>query len=161
MIKEIKKNYDSDYRLNVCCLVYQNNRFLLLQSLDWPENWWKFPQGGVESGESLEKTALRELFEELGCDKFRIAGVSTVQNKYDWSEDSRRLASYRWRGQQQYFLVVEFLGHDSDLNLNRREFRAYRWVNLSELADLINRSDSDFYNYKNSIFKVLREFELS
>lgn len=39
------------YRNNVSCIVFRGDKFLVVQLNDWPENWWKFPQGGIEQDE--------------------------------------------------------------------------------------------------------------
>ena len=34
------------YRKNVSCILFKDDKYLLVQLADWEENWWKFPQGG-------------------------------------------------------------------------------------------------------------------
>jgi len=148
------------YRNNVSCVTVKADKFLLIQNSDWLKNWWKFPQGGVDKGETIEKAALRELQEELGSDKFRIIGRSAKTNQYDWNDESLKLAGYRWRGQIQRFLLVEFFGTDKDIKINLQEIRQYKWVTIKELWSNIDHEDKNFTNYKNSIEKVLREFGL-
>lgn len=147
------------YRNNVCCIVYQGEDFLLLQNKGWSRNWWKFPQGGANSGETLEQTAMRELEEETGSKDFKIIGKSKYSNIYDWNDESVRLADYRWRGQDQQYLLMEFLGNQNDIHLDVNESQSYKWVTLENLWSNIDHDDKNFRNYKNTIEKVLAEFK--
>lgn len=148
------------YRNNICCILFKENKFLLVQNCDWPKNWWKFPQGGINDGETLGVAALRELQEELGNNKFKIINKSEHTNQYDWNDESLKLAGYKWQGQIQSYLLVEFLGEDLDLKLNPEETKQYKWVTLDNLWENIDHQDKNFTNYKNTIEKVLREFNM-
>ena len=147
------------YRNNVCCVVFQGEYFLLLQGKGWSNDWWKFPQGGINSDETLEQAALRELKEETGANDFKIIGVSNNFNIYDWNDESVKLAGYRWRGQNQKYLLIEYFG-SKDINIDINETQGYKWVTISDLWYSIDHDDKNFTNYKNTIEKVLKEFNL-
>lgn len=153
--KDIKK---LPYRDNVSCVVYKNNVFLLLQRKGWHSNWWKFPQGGIDTGEPIEAAAVRELKEEVGSDNFKVIGLSKNYNVYDWNDESVRLADYRWRGQNQRYLLIEYLGEEDEISLNPQEIEACEWVKLDDVWCKIDHNDENFCNYKETIKKVLREF---
>lgn len=146
------------YRNNVSCIVYCDEEFLLLQDKGWPKNWWKFPQGGVSTGETLEEAALRELHEETGSDYFKIIGLSKNYNIYDWNDESVKLAGYRWRGQYQKYLVIEYFGNKDNIIIDIEETQSFKWVKLENLSSNIDHDDKNFSNYKNTIEKVLKEF---
>ncbi len=55
---------DCLYRVAIRVLVVQNNKVLLVREKE--DNWWAFPGGGVDHGETVESTLLREVEEELG-----------------------------------------------------------------------------------------------
>lgn len=148
------------YRNNVGCIVYREKQFLLVQLVGWPKNWWKFPQGGMEEGESEETAAQRELLEELGLDNFRVIAKSSHILQYDWPEDSIKKAGYRWRGQRQRFLLVEYLGTDEEMRINRKEVQRYKWTELQNLFKSIDHNSPLFTNYKKVIEKALLEFEM-
>jgi 8-oxo-dGTP pyrophosphatase MutT (NUDIX family) len=54
---------DCLYRVAVRVLVIQNDKVLLVKE---QEDWWAFPGGGVDHGETAETTLTREIEEELG-----------------------------------------------------------------------------------------------
>jgi D-sedoheptulose 7-phosphate isomerase len=66
-------------------VIVQNNsgKILLERRLD--NGWWGLPGGGIESGESVEHTATREVFEETGL-HVRLKGLVGV---YSFPEDGR------------------------------------------------------------------------
>lgn len=151
---------DLPYRDNVSCVVYKDNKFLLLQGKGWPLNWWKFPQGGINNKETIDEAAIRELKEEVGSCNFKIIGLSKYNNIYDWNDESIKLASYRWRGQNQHFLLIEYLGKENNICLNSLELQDYKWVTQENLWLNIDHDDKNFANYKSTIKKVLAEFKL-
>lgn len=146
------------YRDNVCCIVFQADKFLIVQRQGWPGNWWKFPQGGIDPGETLKQAALRELKEEIGSENFRIIGESKYVNVYDWNDESIRLAGHQWRGQNQKYLIIEYRGDVNDIHLNPSEIKQYKWVTLAKLWENISQDDKNFTDYKTTIQKVLAEF---
>ena len=55
---------DCLYRVAIRVLIVQNGKVLLVkEALD---DWWAFPGGGVDHGETVESSLTREIEEELG-----------------------------------------------------------------------------------------------
>jgi putative (di)nucleoside polyphosphate hydrolase len=101
---------------------------------------WQMPQGGLDKGEEPWPAALRELKEEIGTAKAERL-QETDWLRYELPTD---LVSHVWhgkyRGQEQKWFAARFTGADTDIDLTadkHPEFRAWRWVRLSELPDLI------------------------
>jgi putative (di)nucleoside polyphosphate hydrolase len=148
------------YRPCVGCIVVQEDWFLLVQLVGWPAHFWKFPQGGVEPGETLVEAGLRELREELGSTAFRVLEISRVTHGYAWPADSVHKAGCWWGGQRQRFLLVEYLGNGDDLCGNPGEIQRWTWVDRSSLARHIDHDHPLWAGYKNAVEKVLAEFKL-
>lgn len=126
------------YRKGVIGIVVDiKNNFLIIQSVNYKENEWRFPGGGIEENETPEKAMIRELQEELGTDKFKIIKISKFKNKYDWS-----LKTIEWRfkekgktykGQEQIQFLVQFYGDRKDIKINKKELRNLKWVKYNDL----------------------------
>jgi putative (di)nucleoside polyphosphate hydrolase len=118
-------------------LVYNNKGRLFLGERYGEPGHWQFPQGGAEARFTPRQNVLRELKEELGLHKKHIGKVTQLKSRheYEWRKPPA-YALNRWRGQRQTFWLVEFLGDDSDINLeshNEQEFRAWRWCSVAEV----------------------------
>ena len=158
----MRQEYESlPYRKNVSLIVFKRKKFLLVNLIDWNEDWWKFPQGGINEGEELFPAGRREFAEEIGTDKMRILGQSKYTNKYDWPDEVIEKKQRKYRGQTQRFLVVEFLGKEADIHLDAREVRKYKWVTRKEVLQFSRDTEHLlFQNYHGIISKILEEFSL-
>lgn len=143
------------YRDNVSCLVFKKDKFLLVQLIGWPKDFWKFPQGGIKPGEGEKEAVFRELKEELGTDKFKILTKSPYLHQYDWDKDSIEKAGFRWKGQRQKFYLVEFLGKDKDIRINTKEIQNYKWVERDQLTKHFFHKHKLFADYDLMIKRTL------
>jgi len=158
----MKPEYEKlPYRPNVSMITFKGDQFLLVSRIDWPKGFWKFPQGGMDDGEDPLETAKREFVEEIGTDNMRILGISKQHNKYDWDDATIERKHKQWRGQQQRFAVVEFLGEESDIKLDPGELKDGKWVSRGEVLE--NSRDPEhklFFHYHGVIEKILEEFSI-
>ena len=120
---------------------------------------WQMPQGGIDPGESVEEAVLRELSEEVGSNKAEIIHIYDKKLRYRLPD---RLVEKPWNsqygGQEQTWVAVKFTGDDSDININAHipaEFRAWKWVALPEVLDLIVPFKRDTYREVIQAFKHL------
>lgn len=101
---------------------------------------WQMPQGGIDGVETPWQAALRELKEEVGTVNVRFIAETSQWISYDLPEGLQAtLWGGRFIGQTQKWFLVEFLGNDTEININtpHPEFKAWRWVDAEELPDLI------------------------
>ncbi|MCB0320357.1 MAG: NUDIX domain-containing protein [Bdellovibrionales bacterium] len=143
-------------RPNVCILLYNAQKKLFLgERCDCPGEW-QFPQGGVEGDCSLEENVIREIEEEIGVsrDLIRVARRLRATHEYEWKEP-REYGDQTYRGQTQTFWLVEFLGNDSDINLNtpHPEFMDWKWCASKEIPNIAHKQRLAGY------ILPLREFE--
>lgn len=105
------------------------------------KNYWQLPQGGIDKNESTEDCAIREAREEVGLTNLTVKKIMHNAYSYEWTNANRRLlrnSSYQNRGQSQDIVVLNHLGKDSDVKVDGREFIAYKWVNPSQLSQIIH-----------------------
>jgi putative (di)nucleoside polyphosphate hydrolase len=119
------------FRPNVCMLVYNAKGKLFLGERKNHEAHWQFPQGGAEPEYSLRENVKRELAEELGLKRSAIGRILKLKSThvYEW-HNPPAYARGRWCGQSQTFWLVEFVGKDSDIDLDaieEPEFSAWKW----------------------------------
>jgi putative (di)nucleoside polyphosphate hydrolase len=109
------------------------------QRLDNDTPAWQMPQGGIDKGESVTEAALRELWEETGVtsDKVRIEAETPDWLTYDLPHEIvPRIWKGRYRGQEQKWVLMRFLGQDGDVNIasDHPEFSEWRWLPPEDLV---------------------------
>lgn len=137
------------YRRTVAGVVYQDREFLLVQKPHW-KDWWDFPQGGVNEGESLEQALLRELREELGSIEFGTPLYTEVTQRRLFSPETVQHYTQKSGiiGKDLYYFAVPFTGNREHIFLGD-DLSAQRWCRESELPDLIYPEE------RSSVEKVL------
>lgn len=103
---------------------------------------WQMPQGGMDDGESVEETALRELEEETGIAAHltEIIAITPDWVTYDFPPELlSKLWKGRFRGQKQKWVLMRFTGNDSDVNIHTKhqEFSKWRWLPPNEVLEQI------------------------
>lgn len=138
------------FRPNVAAMVVNGeDRVLLCERSDEPGHW-QFPQGGWDPKETAEEAVLREVREELGTDRFVILGRLPGRYAYRWAKPREG-----FHGQEQTYFVLRFTGSDADLRLDPKEFRAYRWVDVSEVEAAAAPIRREVYN---RVVPLLKQF---
>jgi len=132
---------DLPYRLCVgVMLLNRRGQVFVAQRIDMPSAAWQMPQGGIDPGETPRQAAVRELHEETGTDKAEFVAESRDWMRYDLPADlAPKLWGGRYRGQEQKWFAMRFLGTDADIDIHGEtpEFSAWRWAELDEIAELI------------------------
>lgn len=132
---------DLPYRAGVgIMLLNNNNQVFVGKRIDTMSEAWQMPQGGIDEGENTQTAALREMWEEIGTDKATIITESKDWYNYDLPEHLiPKLWGGRFRGQQQKWFCLRFLGNDSDINIatEHPEFCQWQWVEMESLPDII------------------------
>ena len=121
-------------------LINKNNKVFVARRIDNPKNFWQMPQGGVNKNEDYLAAAYRELEEETSIKNVDLVKELDELISYDLP---KHLLGVIWkgkyRGQEQKWFVVRFLGNDSEININTNhpEFCEWKWVELEKITDLV------------------------
>ena len=136
-----KKNITLPLRSGVGIVVLnKKNEVFVAKRIDNQKNFWQMPQGGVDIGEDYLTAAYRELEEETN-----IKNVSLIKEldgliSYELPKNLLGIIwKGKYRGQEQKWFVVRFLGQDSEIDIKTKnpEFCEWKWVNLENITDLV------------------------
>lgn len=122
------------YRPNIGIILLNSAGNVLLAERNGMPGTWQLPQGGIDENETALQALYREVKEELGLDPdlYNVLAVTSGWIYYQvpyWQELARTRS--RFRGQKQKWFLLEFLGADSDINLEQFdeiEFSNWNWV---------------------------------
>ena len=84
--------------------------------------------------------------------------INEITHQYDWPDDIIQKTGFRWRGQNQRFYLVEYIGENNDFRFNKKEIRRLKWVSYDQLYKHIHHDNILFTNYYEVIHRVLIEF---
>ena len=118
----------------------KNDLVFVAKRIDNSKNFWQMPQGGVDKNEDYLAAAYRELEEETSIKNVDL--VKELDGLISY-ELPKHLLGVIWkgkyRGQEQKWFVVRFLGNDSEININtdHPEFCEWKWVELENITDLV------------------------
>ncbi|MFP7674751.1 RNA pyrophosphohydrolase [Marivita sp. S0852] len=123
-------------------LANRDGRVFVGQRIDYPGPAWQMPQGGVDKGEAPRDAALRELWEETGVTSnlVKIEAESKDWIPYDLPlELVAKLWKGRYRGQEQKWFLMRFLGSDDQVNIatEHQEFSRWKWMDPDQLSNHI------------------------
>lgn len=147
------------YRNSVgVCLINKRGQVFCAERRD-KKGAWQFPQGGIQKGEDPALAVFREMKEEIGTDKGALIAKIDERLRYDFPDYLQyRNGVFRgkYRGQEQLWYAMLFLGEDEDFNLTSEEepespeFVAWRWVELADMPSLI-------VPFKRPVYEVLAQ----
>lgn len=139
------------YRRNVgVMLINPQGRVFVGQRRDRFEDAWQMPQGGIDAGEDPRDAALRELQEETGVrpDLVEIVAETRDWLPYDLPHDIVPVIwKGRFRGQEQKWYLMRFLGRDDQINIatEHPEFSTWRWQSPDHLIERIVEFKREVY----------------
>jgi putative (di)nucleoside polyphosphate hydrolase len=162
------------YRHGVGACLFNTKGLVLVAERRDRRGAWQMPQGGVQKDEDPIKAVLREMKEEIGTDNARIiAKVPQIlhyefpdwlQNRRIWNDGSSGAVFHgKYRGQQQEWFALRFLGQDGEIDLSGKnepetpEFVAWKWVQLQDIPAMIVSFKKPVYDSVVEAFLPLSE----
>ena len=136
-----KKNIDLPLRSGVGIVVLnKKNEVFIAKRIDNQKNFWQMPQGGVDMGEDYLAAAYRELEEETSIKNVNLIKELDELISYELPKNLLGLIwKGKYRGQEQKWFVMKFLGTDSEINIKTKnpEFCEWKWIDLENITDLV------------------------
>ena len=149
------KKKTKTYRPNVAAIIlsskYPLTCELFIASRTDIKNAWQFPQGGIDESESPKEALFRELKEEIGTNKIDIIAEYPEWISYDFPPQVVE-KMYPYDGQiQKYFLVRLQEQGKIDIDTEKPEFDAYKFVKVEDLFNYITY-------FKRPVYKQVLEY---
>ena len=118
----------------------KDNRVFVAKRIDNRKNFWQMPQGGVDSGESFLEAAFRELEEETSIKNIKL--IKELDGLIEYELPPHLLGLIwkgKYRGQEQKWFVVRFVGKDNEINIKTKnpEFLEWKWIELNKITDVV------------------------
>ena len=98
------------------------------------------PQGGVDEGEDYLAAAYRELEEETSIKNVDLVKELDGLITYELPKNLLGVIwNGKYRGQEQKWFVMKFLGKDTEINIKTEhpEFCEWKWIDLENITDLV------------------------
>ena len=138
-------------------LINTNNQLWVGKRIDFKNDYWQMPQGGIDNNESPRQAMIRELSEECGIKK----NYEILMELEEWlsyllpSSLKKIVWGGRYVGQTQKWFACRFLGKDRefDLETHKPEFEEWKWIRPEDAVKFV-------VPFKKKLYKdVLRGFE--
>ena len=133
----------------------KENKVFVAKRIDNQKNFWQMPQGGVDIGEDYLTAAYRELEEETSIKNVNLVKELDGLISYELPKSLLGIIwKGKYRGQEQKWFVMRFLGKDEEINIKTKnpEFCEWKWINLENITDLV--VDFKLHVYENVKKKV-------
>ena len=137
----VSKKVILPFRSCVGIVVLNNeNKVFVAKRIDNQNNFWQMPQGGVDEGEDYLTAAYRELEEETSIKNIKL--IKELDGLIEYELPPHLLGLIwkgKYRGQEQKWFVVRFVGKDNEINIKTKnpEFYEWKWIDLENITDLV------------------------
>ena len=119
------------YRPNVQMWVFNTEgKILFNDESTKDEIYWKFPQGGVDAGETHLEAVKRELQEEVNITDYTIIAQAPFTHCYEWNEKLQH--DRKLRGQEQTFYLIQ-AHNPSQLCIGEPNIRRSEWMTFEQI----------------------------
>ena len=122
-------------------LINTNNQLWVGKRIDFKNDYWQMPQGGIDNNESPRQAMIRELSEECGIKKnYEILMELEEWLSYSLPSSLKKIVwGGRYVGQTQKWFACRFLGKDRefDLETHKPEFEEWKWIRPEDAVKFV------------------------
>lgn len=132
-----------------CLLINPDKKFLLIQRASKDDSlpgFWELPSGGIDEGEDMETSVIREVKEESGIDISKENLKLVDSESYSFTKENGDIKNVT----ETTYLVS--LDNTPEVILSDEHVN-YQWVSLLELEDVFEDKEDLIYRRVNRIFK--------
>ena len=138
-------------------LINTNNQLWVGKRIDFKNDYWQMPQGGIDNNENPRQAMIRELSEEVGIKKnYEILMEREGWLSYSLPSSLKKIVwDGRYVGQIQKWFACKFFGKDKefDLETHKPEFEEWKWIRPEDAVKLV-------VPFKKKLYRdVLKGFE--
>lgn len=135
------------YRQCVRIIIINNNNEVVLGKRfndDGSLMFYEFPGGGIEKGDTLEETVIKECLEEVGL---RVRNVKKLNLQYKYDIDfSNPDKAKLYRGGEDTWVVCEYIKSDKKLYNTENDALPYTWETVDNAINLIKNGPESRFN---------------
>tara|TARA_B110000196_G_C20935563_1_gene562059 strand:- start:197 stop:673 length:477 start_codon:yes stop_codon:yes gene_type:complete len=121
-------------------VINKDNKIFVAKRIDNPKNFWQMPQGGIDKEENYLAAAYRELEEETSIKNVELIKELDGLITYELPKNLLGIIwKGKYRGQQQKWFLMKFLGSDNEINIKTKnpEFCDWQWIDLEKITDFV------------------------
>jgi len=122
-------------------LINTNNQLWVGKRIDFKNDYWQMPQGGIDNNENPRQAMIRELSEEVGIKKnYEILMEREGWLSYSLPSSLKKIVwNGRYVGQIQKWFACKFFGKDKefDLETHKPEFEEWKWIRPQDAVKLV------------------------
>ncbi len=135
---------------NIACLLFlPDKKFLLIKRApkdDSLPGFWELPSGGIDEGEDMETSLVRETLEEVGVDITPYDFKKVDEENYSFKKENGDIKNVT----ETTYIV--FLEKEPEIELSD-EHVDYQWVGIDELYDVYKNEEDLIYKRVHRVFK--------
>lgn len=131
-----------NYRENVG-IILVNDSCQVFWAQRIKDNYWQFPQGGIEKAETIEQALYRELYEEIGLTQKDVSLLGDTKEWISYDFPIKRVSNgVIFSGQKQRWFLLKLMVNVKNIKFDctkNPEFKAGKWVDYwYPLQDIVD-----------------------
>lgn len=113
----------------VCAAIIKGDKILMVYHQDKDRNYWTFPGGGVDSGETPEQAIVREVLEETGLNS------EIVKFLFDSDFKGNICRCFLMKVDESQEIKLGYDPEESHLDSQQKMLQNISWLNLESVKD--------------------------